>query len=485
MLRERGISQTNQTFNTFDNLPGRQHQPYITWKFKNENDIMMSNRFNSTYEGNDNKTKYMNVATNSRPISNLEGSSSSKTFIGTRHPSGIRTACNKDGNPNYLNGNFVKYTPNPIKHWRKQLIPYGNTVSKRVNVRQAMDIPGGMSMITKKEDTSCNCNSHNVPNYLINNYVNKNCEKNQNCQEDENGKHPMFNKARITRPASTIVKKNYYQTNSAYLRNRVKLHNQNQTLSQRKDNEYYENPDEHPLQVLPPDNSINRRTTGSQIFNSVYCNNLSCCNDRDCTTIIYKPSNSGFSNQGAVSSSLRTLNIKKNAVNKVAKSLKEDFGTSSRNNARYRGLDREPITRKTFNQEFTTERELLKDRKHCCYVQKRTTQNSRKQPPGAYGWHTVYLNINNYKILESLNGVRTVKNRVGTQNKSWAKGPILPREFECQTIKQALNNTRSLQNNRITYYKSCERNPKNEFTKTSNPRINIPTGGTILSASHR
>ena len=67
----------------------------------------------------------------------------------------------------------------------------------------------------------------------------------------------IYNPQRIQRSASTIVKKNYHQTHAAYLRSRVKLYNQNQTLSQRPGNEYYGNPNGcfRKIKVLPPSNS--------------------------------------------------------------------------------------------------------------------------------------------------------------------------------------------------------------------------------------
>ena len=147
-------------------------------------------------------------------------------------------------------------------------------------------------------------------------------------------------------------------------------------------NTYYVNPEaiengqSEALIIKPPTDS----SSGSQVFNSVYCIDNHCGNDvlKKNNKVIYKPNNTGFSNQGGVPSSLRTLNIQKNEVNKAAVSLKKDFGRSVTNNSRYRGLNREPITTKSFNQ-------IIPGNSLCKNVQIINTQDSRRQPSGGTG----------------------------------------------------------------------------------------------------
>ena len=64
MLRERGPRATNQTKNILTNLPGRQPQPYKTWKFRPESGFMKE-RFNESYQPTNNKTYNLEVASNS------------------------------------------------------------------------------------------------------------------------------------------------------------------------------------------------------------------------------------------------------------------------------------------------------------------------------------------------------------------------------------------------------------------------------------
>ena len=62
-------------------------------------------------------------------------------YIGSRHPSALRTKCNDS----YKDGNFVKAKPNPIKHWRKQLFPSQGTATRSRNsagsIEQVMSGP--------------------------------------------------------------------------------------------------------------------------------------------------------------------------------------------------------------------------------------------------------------------------------------------------------------------------------------------------------
>ena len=365
MTRERPASANNQTFNSFSNLPRPIQEPYISWKGK-PHDTNSSRDINKTYN--------LNLPTNARPI--IPGFDTNTT--------------NNRGRAN------------PIKHWRKQLVPtFGNYSRSAVTIRNAMDAPGANSKQTNNNksdsetetetetDSGNNClKPNNIKHFLINNMVN-NCSK-----EDPNKK--LCDPTTIRRPATTIinthfdrtpgvnkrVSSKYHQTHASYLRSRVKLYNQNQTISQIKDNTYYVNPEaiengqSEALIIKPPTDS----SSGSQVFNSVYCIDNHCGNDvlKKNNKVIYKPNNTGFSNQGGVPSSLRTLNIQKNEVNKAAVSLKKDFGRSVTNNSRYRGLNREPITTKSFNQ-------IIPGNSLCKNVQIINTQDSRRQPSGGTG----------------------------------------------------------------------------------------------------
>jgi len=413
----------NQTKNIFNNLPRKQEQPYITWKYKPESGYM-KNKFNNNYQGTNNKTYNLGVATNSFYDNNKN--SSRGGFVASRHPSANRRSC--PGNENdYHNGNFIKFKPNPIKHWRKQLEPNKIINSRRVSIRQAIDVPGGITRLDAHKELNnypedyCNQNVNHIPNYVKNNDMSIDKITSQNgCS--------IYNPQRIQRSASTIVKKTYHQTNSAYLKSRLKLYNQNQTLSQKKNNNYYQDNEAVVLKVLPP---TNNKTEGSQLFNSTY-NIDSSCNKHN---VIYKPNNVNFSNEGAVSSNLRTFNLQRLSINKSAHSLKEKFGRYTVNNSQYKGLGYAPITSKTFYQIIPGE-----DTSIGC-VQIKNTQNSRRQLTGGSGRHVVSeynkTGMHNSDIIPSLNGNIILKSKNFSNLKMSGKGPLFDQKFSCQTIKNA------------------------------------------------
>ena len=427
MFRERGPLATNVTYNSLVNLPGRKDQPYKTWKgAKLENQSTISA-----------------VAVNSRPVND-----STPVFINQRRP--IASKHNAKGRAN------------PIKHWRRQLMPtqgnQGNQgqITGRVSVSQVMDRPGGSVYLAKANSTkppTCNptdlLKTQLITNYLYNYYVNPNCTNSSNCGTDSNGrKVPIYNPQKIRRPASTIVKKDYYQTHSAYLKGRVKTYNQNQTIAPIKDIKYFLPSANGPATFIHPTDNPN----GTQVYHSIYCTDVSCnSSDSRMVRIIYKPSNFNYSQQGAVSSNLRIANLQKQTINTAASNLKEKFGTYSANNSRFRGVTHAPITTKTFNQ-------ILPGNSTCPKVQIVQTQNSGRQPSGGTGNHTVCRFIHGSKIRTNLFG--TIISRCRAPG-SWAKGPILPQKTECQLILEALGEVRSLQNEYITYYDDFENNPLN------------------------
>ena len=485
MFREQGPLVANQTNNNLNSLAGQKYQPYVSWKYKDSN----TTNFYPSYVETSNNTFYMNVASNSFPSINTDFNPS-YNFINQRNSISSR--------------HNAKGRANPIKHWRKQLIPTNSEgqlkiVSKQVSIKQAIETPNG---ITKNTNNTTNsqpkdCSNHNtginIPEYLINNDEKKNCQK---CTPDSNGKQvPVFNKERIRRTASTKLKKNYYQSNSSYLRSRVKLYNQNQSLAPISGKKYYTKELSTGVQVyIQPSNNL---LFGTQDYYSTFSSDLSCTllnihNNNNAIKIIYKPSNFKFSNQGAVSSSLRALNLKKDQINKAAYGLKNEFNTNVANNSRYLGNEAAPITTKTYYENFNAAGGLCNNPDISGRIQITNTQNSGKQPTGGAGRHTKYFETPTNKIQTSLKGNIVLREKIP---KPWGKGPIYPMEYgQCQTILEALGKTRQLQNNHINYFGSGKYNRqlfsinKKNFPDhliTDPTKKNAPTEGTIRSASHR
>ena len=142
------------------------------------------------------------------------------------------------------------------------------------------------------------------------------------------------------------LKKNYYTTGTAYLRSRVKLHEQNQLLSAIPGNTYAPKgsgagPGHNPSTYVPPTDS----RTGSQSFHSTQCitDPSACCSSLDgsfcAVNVTYKPSNPVFSAQGAVSSGTRILDIRRRAIVTNNQDLSEVLPNGKKANLRENGQE--------------------------------------------------------------------------------------------------------------------------------------------------
>ena len=167
--------------------------------------------------------------------------------------------------------------PRPIKHYRQGYIAVGRRSGSMTTISQVLETPGGFVQSTAK------CNSGG--NTLVSNWspiINL-------TQKPQVGKMPCnttnnqplggeVNKALSrVRPASTILKSNYFQTSSEHL--------------------------------------YNRCATFDQV-ESHYRPNVSECGTKCENASVYKPSNAKFAQEGAVSSSTRLIDLQRNTIEK-------------------------------------------------------------------------------------------------------------------------------------------------------------------------
>lgn len=188
--------------------------------------------------------------------------------------------------------NRTPFKPNPIKHWRKQLKPNYKTNSKQVSINQ-IDAPTSAVHIGNQ---SIDCNS----NYAL---LKENIDLIDECNGFRNTKtnQCVGGSNHITRRANTNVKKNYHQSYSKYLKSRCKTYEQNSTLGSKNKNTPYS-------------------YTSTQ-----------CVPDKDdCKKqVIYKPNNTKFSQQGAVSSSTNILSKKHREITRNGATFLTAFGNHS------------------------------------------------------------------------------------------------------------------------------------------------------------
>lgn len=341
-------------------------QDYQKWKISID---VATNKNDSNFKSKGPTQIKLNVGTSSQPQTNLPNgvNAPESNQIYNRSSRGLSSVYNYTGSytrPAIIgryNGIYTsargrsggKSGPlNPIKHWRKQLIPSQGHITGKPSLNHVIWNPGSATTLSSDIDTSCcgitsNPNSGMLFSYLNNGFVdNSNCNcngENSVIRNQLSNYQPVIfnNPERITRPKSsqTILKKNYYTTGTAYLRSRAKLFEQNQLLSnvQHKNgsNQLVMRNQEQVNQRLPPANNNwvyaeSDLRKGSQAFNSTYCitDPSACCgidnnsasgngNMQYCRTpVTYKPSNPFYAVQGAVDSSTRILQAKYSAITK-------------------------------------------------------------------------------------------------------------------------------------------------------------------------
>lgn len=309
----------------------------------NENNTTQNNPNNPNYIAVGSTQVKLTVPTNSRPESNLpfpNKENFERSFRGLPISTSNYSIGRYTGIYTSARGKSAGTTGplNPIKHWRKQLIPTQGHITGKPSIDSVIWTPGGSTTLASNIDTSCYSTNSIHPTkgmlfqYIKNGFTdmdNCNCEKSNVIRNELSNFQPVYfnNPERIVRPRSsqTKLKKNYYTTGSAYLKSRVKLYEQNQLLSTVNQKQLKMNNEEPIKQNLPPSNNNwvyaeNNTTEGSQAFYSTYSvsDPSACCfhNNLCQASITFKPNNPFYAVQGAVDSSTRILQAKYNAITK-------------------------------------------------------------------------------------------------------------------------------------------------------------------------
>jgi hypothetical protein len=232
------------------------------------------------------------------------------------------------------------FKANPIKAWRKQLIPAVNSGSpnRRAGIGMPMDTPGGSVYLGNvSANTNCLLNAADVGaaglKENIEKYDNINCKPAaDDCFFDiSNNRMARITGPRRIRSSTTLLSKKYYTDHESYMRSRCLSYDQKLTA-----------------------NAVPGVTYLDANGNLLYPNNTNTVrNTQDCTAAcptvtscktIYKPNNIQYSQQGAVDSSDRLTRLKLNTINKNAASYKAVFGSSA---SRYLGMASTPYFTKS------------------------------------------------------------------------------------------------------------------------------------------
>lgn len=219
-------------------------------------------------------------------------------------PSNSRPFHNGDDNLNLINR--TPFKANPIKHWRKQLLPYYETKSsKQVSIQQ-IDAPG--TSISINSD-NIDCSVQNVRILKENVTLLNECNGIKVYLEDGiNNYKCVGGTNNVRRSANTNLSTKYHRNYQSYLKSKCKTYEANARLG-------------------------SKNVDGT--YNSSKCSTLTSADGSTCNKpIIYKPSNKIFSTQGATSSSTNILRKKNDAIYKNNDSLKKAYkqGIISLNN---------------------------------------------------------------------------------------------------------------------------------------------------------
>ena len=190
-------------------------------------------------------------------------------------------------------------TARPLKHYRKQLIPYFNTPSsKKISLD---DINLSTNSYINETNKLFNPCSSNVTLNFVSGFV---LDKPQPCLGSKNnGVCRGGNTNVYYRSATTNVNKDYHQTTKSYLHRKCKTFEQNLKLGENISDETYK---------------------------------MTSCSNNNCNKTIYKPNNKKFSKQGSVESSTRLLRLKNDTINQNGASFRTAFGRQSANAGKYK-----------------------------------------------------------------------------------------------------------------------------------------------------
>ena len=292
--------------------------------FRHQNSLITTKTHHAPFKSED-QVKNSAVSSMARPSTNGD-ITNAQDYVGMRAMATVRK-------------------PFPMKHWRKQLNPTKGSGRSKVSIFD-MDRPGG-STILKTDECACEENNdstaytrtdfkalnQNLPKEAASNASMDKVLNNGYIQVGEQGTLDSYKiytglyetkyigccpENNIIRSGRTNISKAYNSSTKQYLQSRCKTYDQKLSVNKIYDDPYAE--------------KNNFYATGSCPLNA----------QRRCNKTVYKPNNTQFAQQGAVSSSTRLLKLQVDTITKNGNSFRSAWGDEGANAGRYQGTSMSP-----------------------------------------------------------------------------------------------------------------------------------------------
>ena len=257
------------------------------------------------------------VPSNSRPLTNGNLTNNNTlyntVYVKSRNPRASKTACRRGEKLDYEKGIYVKASPNPIKHWRRQLLPNQKYATNSRITISTLERPGGSNILQVLNNSNRGITSDTIfkngcrtliqsqteegKEQELNVYKNS---KNSKCISQYIAKNESSEitssrcRTRRIRNVSTILE-NSSSSTKGYLQSRVKTYEQNiaidfnnkETSTNDKRNiSLYSNYAKHRF-----DNSQEECNNSNNVSYKLFCDislNTVCeANKQDCNKVIY------------------------------------------------------------------------------------------------------------------------------------------------------------------------------------------------------
>lgn len=213
------------------------------------------------------------------------------------------------------------FKPRPIKHWRKSLMPKEVDGISRAAYSIQSDMPGSNVPL----GTDVNCCENNTVNQVVYQYSHNEAPCTKNCSPQSNIIRSGLTEKLINPQSDGPAQKKYSFSTKEYLKSKCRTYNQNKSGTLIPDVEYSTLTNNNCCAVPLPYNDEHQ---GPQTRSALNC-------PTGCT-IIVKPNNQQYFQQGAVDSSSRIARLKYNTVESNANSFTTAIGASAASAGRYR-----------------------------------------------------------------------------------------------------------------------------------------------------